>query len=259
MSDHLLAELVVIVIAASVIAYLANRLRQLPIVGFLVAGIAIGPHALGLVRDLELIDAVAELGVILLLFTLGIEFSLRRLARMKRVIILAGGVQVASTLVVATLIGSFIGVPIATAIFTGALVALSSTAIVLKVLSARAEQSTEKGRISIGILIFQDLSVILFVLLIPALGGGGGSPVEIVIAIGKAIALIALVLVVASRLMPPLLEAVARTCSPEIFILSIIAICFGITWSPAWPVSRFPSGLSSRAWSSAKADSAIML
>lgn len=230
MSHHLLAELVAIVIAASVIAYLSYRLRQLPIVGFLVAGVAIGPHALGLVRDMELIDAVAEIGVILLLFTLGIEFSLEKLARMKRVIIVAGGLQVAITIAVAALLGIALGWSAKVALFTGALLALSSTAIVLKILAGRGEQSTEKGNVAIGILIFQDLAVILLVLLIPALGGGGGSPLEITVAIAKAIALIVAVLVVARRLMPPLLEAVAKTCSPEIFILSIIAICLGITW-----------------------------
>jgi CPA2 family monovalent cation:H+ antiporter-2 len=224
------AEVAAMVVVGASIAYVCHRLRLLPIVGFLVTGVAIGPDALGLVRDRELVDAVAELGVVLLLFTIGIEFSLERLARIQRLILGGGGLQVGLTvLAVAALLAVF-GVDARTGIFSGFLVALSSTAIVLKVLGDRGRIQEPAGRFSVGVLILQDLAIIPMVLVVPMLGGGGGSAAGVILALAKGAAIIALVLVVARRLMPPVLEGVARTCSPELFLLSVVAICFGIAW-----------------------------
>jgi CPA2 family monovalent cation:H+ antiporter-2 len=222
-----LLEVVAIVLAAAVVAYVSHRLGLVPIVGFLLAGVLIGPSALGLVEDPELIDAAAEVGVLLLLFTIGIEFSLDKLAKIKRLIFVGGGLQVVlTTALVAGLCLAF-GVDWRAAVFTGFLVALSSTAIVTKLLGDRGETGTEAGQGAVGLLIFQDLAVILMVLLVPALGGGGVSGAEVAVALGTAAAIIVFVLVVARRILPPLLEHVARTCSPELFLLTIVAICFG--------------------------------
>ena len=222
-----LVEVVAIVVAAAVVAYASQRVGLVPIVGFLLAGVLIGPHALGLVRDPELIDAAAEVGVLLLLFTIGIEFSLDKLARIKRLIFVGGGAQVAlTTAAVAGLCLAF-GVDWRPAVFTGFLVALSSTAIVTKLLGDRGETATDVGQGAVGLLIFQDLAVILMVLLVPALGSGGVTGGEVALALGTAAAIIVFVLVVARRLLPPLLEYVARTCSPELFLLTVVAVCFG--------------------------------
>ncbi|MDT0632713.1 cation:proton antiporter [Rubrivirga litoralis] len=226
-----LVEVVAIVMAAAVVAYVSQRLGLVPIVGFLLAGVLIGPSGLRLVRDPELIDAAAEVGVLLLLFTIGIEFSLDKLARIKRLIFVGGGVQVGlTTALVAGLCLAF-GVGWRPAVFTGFLVALSSTAIVTKLLGDRGETGTDAGQGAVGLLIFQDLAVILMVLLVPALGGGDVTGGELAIALGTAAAIIVFVLVVARRLLPPLLEHVARTCSPELFLLTIIAICFGTAYA----------------------------
>ncbi len=226
-----LVEVVAIVLAAAAVAYVCQRLGLVPIVGFLLAGVLIGPSGLGLVRDPELIDAAAEIGVLLLLFTIGIEFSLEKLARIKRLIFLGGGLQVGlTTALVAGLCIAF-GVGWRPAIFTGFLVALSSTVIVLKLLGDRGETNTEVGQGAVGLLIFQDLAVILMVLLVPALGGGDMSGGEVAWALAKAALIIVFVLVVARRLLPPVLEHVARTCSPELFLLTIIAICFGTAYA----------------------------
>ena len=222
-----LLEVVAIIVAAAAVAYVSQRLGLVPIVGFLLAGVLIGPSALGLVEDPELIDAAAEVGVLLLLFTIGIEFSLDKLARIKRLIFLGGGAQVVlTTLVVAGLCLAF-GVDWRAAVFTGFLVALSSTAIVTKLLGDRGETNTDAGQGAVGLLIFQDLAVILMVLLVPALGGGGVTGAEVALALGTAAAIIVFVLVVARRALPPLLEHVARTCSPELFLLTVVAVCFG--------------------------------
>ncbi len=231
MTPDLLSELVVLLVASALVAYLGHWLRVTPIVCFLIAGALIGPHALGLVEDEALIEAAAEVGVILLLFTIGIEFSLAKLARIRRLILLGGGLQVGLTLLLVAGALALFGVDWRAALFTGCLVALSSTAIVMKLLMDRREIDTEGGQASLGILIFQDLAVVAMVLVVPMLGGDGGSPRGILLALAKAAGIVAVVLVVARRVMPRILEAVARTCSQEIFLLTVVAVCFGTAWA----------------------------
>ncbi|MBL8170591.1 MAG: cation:proton antiporter [Acidobacteria bacterium] len=225
-----LTDAVALLVAGAIIAYISFRFRLVPIVGFLLAGVLIGPHALGLVRNRELVDNAAEVGVILLLFTIGIEFSLEKLASIKRLIFVGGGLQVVlASLATMGLLAVF-GVNWRAGLFTGFLVALSSTAIVLKVLGDRSETNSAQGQVGLGLLIFQDLAIIVMVLLVPMLSGTGGSALGIVWALGKALAIIFLVLFVARKLMPKILEKVAETCSPELFLLTVIAICFGTAY-----------------------------
>jgi len=227
---HYLTEIVVLIVAGAVIAYISFRLKLVPIVGFLIAGVLIGPNALGLVRDREIVDATAEIGVILLLFTIGIEFSLEKLARIQRLIFGGGSLQVGlSTLAVMGLLMLF-GVDWRVGLFTGFLVALSSTAIVLKVLGDDGETNSEPGQAALGLLIFQDLAIVVMIMVVPMLGGAGGGTLDIIWALTKALLIIAAVLLVARRVMPKVLEMVARTCSPELFLLSVIAICFGTAY-----------------------------
>lgn len=221
------SEIAVLIVATAVVAYVCQRLGIMPIVSFLVTGALIGPHALGLVRDEVLIEAAAELGVVLLLFTIGIEFSLAKLARIKRLIFIGGGLQVSLVIVLVASLLALFGVEWSTGIYTGCLVALSSTAIVMKLLMSSRETGSAEGQAALGILIFQDLAVVAMVMLVPMLGGMGGSGWEIALALAKAAAIVGLVVVAARRLVPPVLEAVARTCSQEIFLLSVVAICFG--------------------------------
>jgi len=226
-TPHFFAEIAALLVASAVVAYVGQRYKVMPIVSFLVTGAVIGPHALGLVRDEALVEGMAEVGVILLLFTIGIEFSLQKLARIKRIIFLGGGLQVLLVVGLVTAVLAAAGVDWRSGIYTGCLVALSSTAIVMKLLMERRDMATDRGEAALGILIFQDLAVVAMVLLVPMLGGGSGSALDVVLALAKAVGIVVLVIVVARRVMPPLLEAVARTCSQEIFLLSIIGICFG--------------------------------
>jgi monovalent cation:H+ antiporter-2, CPA2 family len=225
-----LPEVVALFVAGAAIAYVCHRLGLVPIAGFLIAGVVIGPHALGLVKDQALVDAAAEMGVILLLFTIGIEFSLEKLARIQRLIFGGGGLQVVLASLATLGLLAFFGVSWKAALFTGFLVSLSSTAIVLKLVGERGESDTPQSQVALGLLIFQDLAIIVMVLLVPMLAGKGGGGGDIGWALFKAAAIIALVLLVARRLMPRLLEVVARTCSPELFLLTIIAVCFGTAY-----------------------------
>jgi CPA2 family monovalent cation:H+ antiporter-2 len=225
-----LTEVVALIVAGALIAYVCFRLRLVPIVGFLLAGVLIGPNALGFVRDQELVNSAADVGVILLLFTIGIEFSLEKLARIKRLIFGGGGLQVTLATIATMGVLSAFGVNWKTGVFTGFLVALSSTAIVLKLLADRSETNELHGQAALGLLIFQDLAIIVMVLLVPILSGSGGAVSGILLALGKALAIIIVVLLFARRLMPKVLEKVALTCSPELFLLTVIAICFGTAY-----------------------------
>jgi CPA2 family monovalent cation:H+ antiporter-2 len=225
-----LREMVALFALAVLLTYLSQRLKLVPIVGFLFAGVLAGPYALGLVSDLEFINKTAEVGVILLLFTIGVEFSLEKLARIRRFIVIGGGLQVGATTGLVFVPLLWVGVDWRTAFFSGALVALSSTAIVLKLLHDRGVTDTPAGQISLGVLIFQDLVVIPLVLLMPTLGAGGGSLVEIGGALLESILIIAVVLVAARRAVPWLLDRVAEARNEELFLLTVVVICFGIAW-----------------------------
>lgn len=225
-----LTEAVILLVAGASIAYVCYRFGLVPIAGFLLAGTIIGPNGLRLVRDQELVDAAAEVGVILLLFTIGIEFGLEKLAQIKR-LIFGGGLQVGLATAATVAVLAAFGVDWRVGLFTGFLVALSSTAIVLKLLGDKGETNSEHGQLSLGLLIFQDLAIIVMVLLVPVLSGAdGASGLAILFALFKAGAIIAVVLLFARRLMPKVLEMVARTCSPELFLLTVIAICFGTAY-----------------------------
>ncbi len=225
-----LSEMIALFAASAVLAWVCQRLKIVPIVGFLVAGVLIGPFGLGVVQDQALVNATAEIGVILLLFTIGVEFSLEKLAGIRRFIVLGGGLQVAATIALVSLVLLAFGVSWKAGVYTGCLVALSSTAIVLKLLLDSGQADSPAGRISLGILILQDLSVVLMVLLIPVFGVGEASAGSVALALLEAIAIIALVLVLGGRLVPRALDWIARERSQELFLLAVVTICFGIAW-----------------------------
>ncbi|SNS05229.1 Kef-type potassium/proton antiporter, CPA2 family [Geodermatophilus pulveris] len=224
-----------LVVTAAVIGYLMARARIVPIVGFLAAGVLIGPAQLGVVQNGEVVQAAAEIGVILLLFTIGIEFSLERLARVWTWIAVGGVLQVGLATAAGVALTLAFGGSWQEGLFTGFLLALSSTAIVLKLLGERHEQSGRRGQLALALLIAQDLAVVAMVLLVPLLGSeggedGGGSLLRAAV---TAVLVIAAVLVVARRVLPPVLEIVARTCSPEVFLLAVVAVCFGTAFLTA--------------------------
>lgn len=222
-----LNEIVVLFLVSVIIAYLCYKIKLVPIVGFLIAGVLIGPNALALVQDQELVDMLAEIGIILLLFTIGIEFSLEKLARIRSAIFIGGGLQVLFT--VASVVGIFLllNVDWKIGVYTGFLVALSSTAIILGLLSEQNKTDTPVGRLSLAVLIFQDFAIIAMVLLVPLLSGESSTTSDILIVLGKAILLIAAIIFLARKLVPWILEKVAQTRRQELFLLTVMAICFG--------------------------------
>ena len=225
-----LAEIAALFAASVLVAYLCYRVGLVPIAGFLLAGVLIGPGALGLVEDQALIDMLAEIGVILLLFTIGIEFSLEKVARLGRAIVLGGGLQVGLTVATVTLALLAFGVDVEAGLYTGCLVALSSTAIVLGLLAERGKTGSPDGQLALAMLIFQDFAIIAMVLFVPMLGGDGGSAFDVLLALGEAVVLIAGVVILARKAVPWLLDKVALSRRQELFLLAVVAICLGTAW-----------------------------
>src|SRR5687768_9088220 len=194
MPPPLLRDLLLLLLASVPIVFIFRRLRLPSIVGFMITGVLIGPHGLALIRDVHAIEVLAEIGVALLLFTIGLEFSLRRMLDMKRLVLLGGGLQVVLTTLLVTGIAYLLGRPAREAVFFGFLFALSSTAIVLKSYIDRAEIDAPHGRAGVGILLFQDLSIVPMMLLIPVLSGREGTSAgKIAVTLGLAFGAIAII------------------------------------------------------------------
>ncbi len=224
-----LKTLIIILGISAVVVFSLHRIKIPSIVGFLLAGMLLGPHGLNFIKDVETIQTFAEIGVILLLFTIGLEFSLSKFMKMRLEVFGIGGLYVSIAVALTALISYQWLHDINKAVFTGFLVALSSTAIVMKLLSERAELDAPHGRISVGILIFQDLCIVPFMLLIPIMSGGGEIG-ELILTFGKAIAIVAVVLLSSKWLVPNLLHQVVHTRSRELFVITILILCFGIAF-----------------------------
>jgi len=188
-----LLEIMLLLLGALALGALAERLKQSAILGYLLAGTLLGPHAFGLVKADDLVNTMAELGVALLLFSIGLEFSFRRLRRLGPAALGGGGLQVLATMLIGAAIAMASGLTFRTAVAIGAIIALSSTASVLRVLLARAEVESFHGRLAIGILLMQDLAVVPLVLLLGILGGTDDTATMLTDALKKVIAAGALI------------------------------------------------------------------
>lgn len=231
--EILLLTDIVIILGLSVAVLLFFHFLRLPaVVGFLLTGILAGPHGFGLIGAVHEVETLAEVGVILLLFTIGIEFSFKKLVEIKKQVVIGGSFQVSLTILAVFVIARQIGQPSPEAIFYGFLISLSSTAIVLRLIQERAEVDTPHGRTSLGILLFQDVIIVPMILFTPILAGKhtGQMNSDIFIFVAKGIAIISLVPVAAKWLMPWLLHQVARTRSKELFLLTVVTICLTIAW-----------------------------
>ncbi len=227
--DHAAVSLqaVLILLACGVAAVVLCKSLRLPaMIGYLVTGLALGPHALGLVSsEREETRLLAEVGVVFLMFSIGLEFSLSRLMAMRRVVFGLGLAQVLATIAIVTMLAVAIGWSWQSGLALGGIVAMSSTAIVSKLLAERQELDSAHGRQVIGVLLFQDLAVVPLIVLIPALG----QPAEelgtaVAVALGKAAAALAIVILAGPRVMRGWLGVVARRRSHELFVLNVLLV-----------------------------------
>lgn len=212
---------------------LFRKLMFPSIIGFLAAGILAGPHTLALVKHIHQVEQMAEIGVVLLLFTIGIELSLKELVRIKHLVLLGGGLQVGITIAATALIGVWFGFSPQQSVFFGFLVALSSTAILIKLLMDAGEIDTPHGKMAMGILIFQDLCVVPLMLFVPFLAGRGNGLAGILTVSAKALAVVLVAHFGARFAVPRIFEQVVKARSRELFILTIIFIGLGTAWLTA--------------------------
>jgi CPA2 family monovalent cation:H+ antiporter-2 len=201
---------------------IAVRLRQPPIVGYLAAGVLIGPFTPGFVGNQEDIGHLAELGVVLLLFALGVEFSLHELRRVWRIAVPGALLQVVVTAAVASLVAVPMGFGVTGAAVIGAAIAISSTVVVLKVLVDRGELDALHGRVALGWMVVQDLVTILLIALLEPLADGG-SAAPVLFAVVRAVLFLALAFLVGTRVLPWLFRSISRLGNPELFLLSVFA------------------------------------
>ena len=227
----IIQDIVVILLVSLPIIFLFKKINLPSIVGFLIAGMIIGPYGFNLIRSVNQISVMAEIGVMLLMFTIGLEFSLSQLIRIKKFLLVAGGFQLIITIVLCIIIFSALGIGINQAIFFSLLVSLSSTAIVLKILSDKDELEAPHGKISIGILIFQDLAIVPMFLLIPLLSGFGElSASDVALKILIAFGVIAGLLLLARFLMPLIVFQLANIRSREAFTIGVILLLLGTAY-----------------------------
>jgi CPA2 family monovalent cation:H+ antiporter-2 len=226
-------ELAVIAGIGVVVTLLLARLRLPTVAGLLFAGALVGPYGFGLVRSIHTIEVLAEIGVVLLLFTIGLEFSLDRLKSIFRQVALGGIMQVVGTAAATMAIAVALGEPLGRSIFYGFVFAMSSTAIVLRALTERRELDAPHGRFIVGTLIFQDLCVVPMVLIVPLLGSSadaGAAGAQIGWALGKAALVVVATVVIARVVVPRVLAWVDASRSREVFVLAVIGLCIGTAW-----------------------------
>lgn len=225
-----LRDLVIILGFGVIIVTLFHKLKLPAIAGFIFSGVLVGPQGFGFISDVHQVEALAEFGVALLLFSIGLEVSLDKLKRLWKLIALGGALQVGLTALAAFAIARAFDVPVATAVFIGFLLALSSTAIVTRILQQRGEIDAPHGRLIMGILVFQDFSVIPMMLAIPVLVGTDSLTDVYMFTILRSIGIIVAVLLAALIIVPRILRFVAKTRQRQLFILTVFLICIGTAW-----------------------------
>jgi CPA2 family monovalent cation:H+ antiporter-2 len=229
----LLDELAIVATLAVAVTVVLSRFRLPTVAGLLAAGALLGPYGLRLVRSVESIEVLAEVGVVLLLFSIGLEFSLARLRHIMSQVALGGVLQVGLTIAVVGAVALALGQSPGTAVFYGFVFALSSTAIVLRALAERRELDAPHGRFIVGTLIFQDLLVVPMVLITPLLGPAGElehALLGVGTALGKACVVVFGTVIVARFVVPKVLGWVDASRSREVFLLAILALCIGTAW-----------------------------
>jgi len=231
MEIPLLKDILIIFTLAIAVLLVCHRLRVPSIVGFLLTGLLAGPHGLGLVTAVENVELLAQIGVILLLFTIGIEFSLPDLLEMKKAVLVGGSLQVGLTMLPVLAVALALGQMPGQATFLSFLVPISSTAIILKILQEKNEIASPHGRVALAVSIFQDVVSIPMMLLIPMLAGWSGAAGKpLLVLVAEVVGVLMFVVVSTKWIVPKVLFQVARVRSRELFLLTILVLCFAVAW-----------------------------
>ncbi len=227
----LLRDLIIILAVGLPITFAFHKLKLPAIIGYLITGVVIGPYGIRLIFEIDAVKTLSEVGVALLLFTIGLEFSLTRMTRNIKTIVGSGGIQVVLTIIGILIIAYSAGYSLQQSIFFGFLISLSSTAIVLKMYADRGEIDSPHGKFSVGILLFQDLCVVPMILLIPVLAGAGDASLEVIgMTLLKAVAALLVIFFASRLLVPTLLHQVVKLKSREFLLLFVVLLCLGTAW-----------------------------
>ncbi|MFN8576169.1 MAG: cation:proton antiporter [Candidatus Sericytochromatia bacterium] len=226
MEIPLLNDIAIIFALSMIVIYFFNLLKIPSIIGFLLTGIIAGPYALELIKNSHDVEVLAEIGIVFLLFSIGVEFSIDNLLKIRRTVFLGGTVQVTLSILFSVIISIFFKISIPKSIFIGYLISLSSTAIVIKLMQDKGDIDTPHGKNILGILIFQDIVAIPMMLTIPLIAGNAdksGEPIYYLI--GKIIGILAIIFIASKYIIPKLLYQVVNTRINELFLITIGAIC----------------------------------
>ena len=226
-----LPSVLVLLATAVLVVVVFRRLKQPPLLGYLIVGVIIGPHAFAWVSDTQQVRDLGEIGVVFLMFSIGLEFSLPKLRTMRRTVLGLGSAQVVITMLVVMGVCLLLGLSWQGALVLGGALAMSSTAILAKLLAERYELNTEHGRQIIGILLFQDIAVVPLLIVIPALAAPAADmAASIGWALLKAAAVLSVLLFVGQRLMRSWFHVVARAKSSELFVLNVLLVTLGVAY-----------------------------
>ena len=225
---RLVVDLVLALGAAFLGGMVAQRLGQPVLLGYILAGVLIGPNTPGLVADRDRVLLLANLGVAFLMFALGVEFSFAELRRVRHAALVGGAIQIPLTILLGTLAGLAAGWSVQAALLLGGAFAISSSLVALKLLLGRGETESSQGRVALGLGVVQDLSLVPMLALLPVLAGNEADlGVTLLRSLGTAAVALAAVIVLGTRLVPRVLFRVARTGSRELFLLTIVLIALG--------------------------------
>ena len=249
MMPDLLTDILIVFAIALVVGMIFTRIRMPPLVAFILTGVIVGPYGLSIIRGQDQVTNLAVIGVILLLFTIGLEFSFKDLWKIRLIAIVGGALQVGLSFAFFCGLAIMMQLPLNEAILMGFLFSLSSTAIVLKILHQRGEMDSPHGSIALGILIFQDLVAILMIMAIPFLASIPQLDPTPFLSMHQLIELIftdlaiALILIVCARwIIPRVMHEIARTRNQELFLLVVILTCFGVSWLVSFTGVSFAIG-----------------
>ncbi len=230
---NILRELIILLAVSLPITYLFHRAKLPALVGFLITGVLIGPYGAALITETQVVERLADVGVVLLLFAVGLEFSIEDILKASRQFFVGGATQVLLTIIAVAGAAIVLRYPLSQAVFFGFLASLSSTAIVLKMYTDRSELDTAHGRLGTGILLFQDIAVVPMMLMLPVLseaGAGGVTAASVLVSLGKALLGLIGVYVSARQIVPFLLHQVLRLRNREMFFLLVVLLCLGAAW-----------------------------
>jgi len=229
MGIGILIDIVIIFAFSTVVNYLFTKIKIPTIIGYLLTGIVVGPYFFGIIRSPHDIEFMAEIGIILLMFTIGLEFSLNHLIKIRKIVFFGGFIQLLVTAGITMLAAQMYDMSWQSALFIGFLTALSSTALVLKILQERGELTPNFGRTFVGFLVFQDIILIPLILLTPMLGGRTSNiGMELFVLAVKSVGIISMVLIGNRWIMPKVLHLIALTKNKELFLMSILLICLAV-------------------------------